>query len=268
MAVAASSGVKPVEKWCNHMVKKRKFGDGGVTEGENENIDTDTRARARAWLRSQQEEGDTSPAPKAVKKATSKVVPKPAPKPAPKPVPKAEEPEYADVPKVSVAASEAPSEKPSMGTRIKNAVFPGGTQWPGEGPMSSLGAAGPAAGAAGRAIAKGAGAVGRLGRAASEGLKAGRAEANPAAAAARRYADVAKAEKQFGDRSIKAAAKRAKGEDLKEAYNPSTRGGGEDLQEFNIFKKGGKIKKYAKGGSVSSRGDGCAQRGKTRGMMR
>lgn len=34
------------------------------------------------------------------------------------------------------------------------------------------------------------------------------------------------------------------------------------------LKKGGKIKAYAKGGSVSSRADGCAQRGKTRGMMR
>ena len=33
-------------------------------------------------------------------------------------------------------------------------------------------------------------------------------------------------------------------------------------------KKGGSIKAYASGGSVSSRGDGCAQRGKTRGMMR
>ena len=33
-------------------------------------------------------------------------------------------------------------------------------------------------------------------------------------------------------------------------------------------KKGGSIKAYASGGSVSSRADGCAQRGKTRGMMR
>lgn len=36
------------------------------------------------------------------------------------------------------------------------------------------------------------------------------------------------------------------------------------------MKKGGKVKKYAKGGSVSSaskRADGCAQRGKTRGKM-
>ena len=32
------------------------------------------------------------------------------------------------------------------------------------------------------------------------------------------------------------------------------------------YKKGGCVKKYAKGGSV--RGDGCAQRGKTKGTMR
>ena len=32
------------------------------------------------------------------------------------------------------------------------------------------------------------------------------------------------------------------------------------------MKKGGKTKKYAKGGSVT-RGDGCAQRGKTKGTM-
>ena len=34
------------------------------------------------------------------------------------------------------------------------------------------------------------------------------------------------------------------------------------------FKRGGAVKKYASGGSVSSRADGIAQRGKTRGKMR
>lgn len=33
------------------------------------------------------------------------------------------------------------------------------------------------------------------------------------------------------------------------------------------MKKGGTVKKMAKGGSASSRGDGCAQRGKTRGKF-
>jgi hypothetical protein len=34
------------------------------------------------------------------------------------------------------------------------------------------------------------------------------------------------------------------------------------------YNKGGKVKKMAKGGSASSRADGCAIRGKTKGMMR
>jgi len=44
-----------------------------------------------------------------------------------------------------------------------------------------------------------------------------------------------------------------------------------EAEDYNIdFKRGGNVKRYASGGSVSasSRGDGCAQRGKTRGMMR
>jgi hypothetical protein len=41
-----------------------------------------------------------------------------------------------------------------------------------------------------------------------------------------------------------------------------------DTSDMSYNKKGGSIKAYASGGSVSSRADGCAQRGKTRGMMR
>jgi hypothetical protein len=33
------------------------------------------------------------------------------------------------------------------------------------------------------------------------------------------------------------------------------------------YKKGGKVKKMAAGGSASSRADGCASKGKTKGMM-
>ena len=43
---------------------------------------------------------------------------------------------------------------------------------------------------------------------------------------------------------------------------------GDDEARTADFKHGGKAKKFASGGSVSSRADGCAQRGKTRGMMR
>jgi hypothetical protein len=45
----------------------------------------------------------------------------------------------------------------------------------------------------------------------------------------------------------------------------------ESLEEAAGYKKGGKIKKYAKGGAVissaSKRADGCARRGKTRGKL-
>ena len=42
--------------------------------------------------------------------------------------------------------------------------------------------------------------------------------------------------------------------------------GGYDADSDGM-KRGGKVKKMAGGGSASSRGDGCAQRGKTRGRM-
>jgi hypothetical protein len=41
-----------------------------------------------------------------------------------------------------------------------------------------------------------------------------------------------------------------------------------DTGTETFLKKGGSVKAYASGGSVSSRADGCAQRGKTKGMMR
>lgn len=40
-----------------------------------------------------------------------------------------------------------------------------------------------------------------------------------------------------------------------------------DAGYSNLFKKGGKVKKYAAGGSASKRADGCATKGKTRGKM-
>jgi hypothetical protein len=43
---------------------------------------------------------------------------------------------------------------------------------------------------------------------------------------------------------------------------------GMKAHEGRKLAKGGKAKGYAGGGSASSRADGCAQHGKTRGMMR
>jgi hypothetical protein len=54
-----------------------------------------------------------------------------------------------------------------------------------------------------------------------------------------------------------------KGKDKKAATDVAAKAPG--------MKRGGSVKKYAQGGSVSSaskRADGCAQRGKTRGKMR
>jgi hypothetical protein len=42
---------------------------------------------------------------------------------------------------------------------------------------------------------------------------------------------------------------------------------GSDEMSDMTYKRGGKIKKMANGGSASSRADGIAQRGKTRGKM-
>ena len=46
-------------------------------------------------------------------------------------------------------------------------------------------------------------------------------------------------------------------------YAPSP----ENAKFNDDYKKGGKVKKMAKGGSASARADGCATRGKTRGKM-
>ena len=41
----------------------------------------------------------------------------------------------------------------------------------------------------------------------------------------------------------------------------------EETSDMTYRKRGGQVKKMASGGSASSRADGCAQRGKTRGKM-
>ena len=93
-----------------------------------------------------------------------------------------------------------------------------------------------------------------------------KAESKDAMSSFTRDEDEAKAKaKSLSDRKEQAArlAREVKrGEDsqrLNEPENPNATG--------ETFKKGGGVKKYASGGSVT-RGDGCAQRGKTRGMMR
>ena len=234
----------------------RKYDEGGVTEGQNANIGDDTRSRAMAWLKRQQEgsPAEEEVAKPVVKRAratdtgdeTARMVRR-----APARV--------AEVDRSIPTVSESPAaraEAPSVARRIKNAVFPGGTDWPGQGALSSLGAAGPGVGRVGSAIGNAVGAVGsRLGRAAAAGLRAGRDEANPAAAAARRYADVARMEEEFGKRATEAAAGRRAGPSGWRRFAE----GEADVNSPAGFKKGGKVS------TASKRADGIAQRGKTRG---
>jgi hypothetical protein len=57
-------------------------------------------------------------------------------------------------------------------------------------------------------------------------------------------------------------------EALTETNKPGTRTRYENTETSDMsMKRGGKVKKMASGGSASSRGDGIAQRGKTRGKM-
>lgn len=56
------------------------------------------------------------------------------------------------------------------------------------------------------------------------------------------------------------------GAKLSDAMRPGTRVTYDNTDTSDMtYKKGGGVKKYAKGGSVSSRADGCCQRGKTKG---
>lgn len=65
--------------------------------------------------------------------------------------------------------------------------------------------------------------------------------------------------------------KKAVGDTTLDISSPGAIKTGDKTLGVNGMKRGGKVKKMAKGGSVSSaskRADGCAIRGKTRGRMR
>lgn len=71
--------------------------------------------------------------------------------------------------------------------------------------------------------------------------------------------------------AVREAAKEAANRKKPSAKDDVSNAVDADTDTFNpesdvaAYKKGGKVKAYAKGGSV--RGDGCAQRGKTKGRM-
>lgn len=95
---------------------KKRFDDGGVTEGPNKNIDDDTRARAMEAVRRRMAGEDTeaaAPAPRARPKAA-------APAPAPKPTPKAEAPAPSPAPTPAPKAAESKSESSGNGEDMRD----------------------------------------------------------------------------------------------------------------------------------------------------
>jgi hypothetical protein len=66
--------------------------------------------------------------------------------------------------------------------------------------------------------------------------------------------------------SMKAAKDMQRGaNEMRESVDPAARE--YELAVDSGYKKGGKVKKMASGGSASKRADGCAVKGKTRGKM-
>lgn len=256
------------------MARPRKFADGGdIREDRNENIGEDTRERAMAFLRGQRRSGEAAPdtateapAPRAARPVRTM----PEPKPTPAPVARAAStarPDYEEVgvPKPRSAADierEAAANRPGMIGRAARTVFPS-RSFPGKGPESSLPAVG---GIAAPAIARGVGRVaGGLASAADKGWKAGEAEKAAARSEARYPRQRMEEERMEAEGPARVtprmSRRREAARDMEEARMADE--GGPN------FRKGGAVKKYAAGGSVSAsrRADGIAMRGKTRGRI-
>jgi len=94
---------------------------------------------------------------------------------------------------------------------------------------------------------------------------------NPSVAAPKVKAPVAAPSNRVQELTKKLPSSNTDSIDLLKPSKPKSKLNDEentDTSDMSFNKKGGKIRAYASGGSVSSRADGCAQRGKTRGMMR
>jgi len=277
--------------------RPRKFADGGsIRDEENKNIGSDSRARALEYLQGKRKSGEAAPSTK-VDRPTPRAAP--VARPAPRGVSADDEAssmrDYrataaranarpatpadipTDAPRPDIAASTRPrASGNSLEDRVKqNLPALGGVGLP--------------------AAARGAGRLaGGLASASKQGWEAGEASKAAAreAAAARGAANRGKAAELVGrDRAARAAGRnRSESDEGMEAARMTAeggvrrpasvpmrkRGGPEDLDEIRMageggpnFKRGGKVKKYAAGGSVSAsrRADGIAQRGKTRGKV-
>jgi hypothetical protein len=260
--------------------KFRKYEEGGsIREGRNENIDDDTRARAMEAVRRRMagEESDATPAPKAVKKAA----PKPAPKTAaPSPAPA----------KSSDSSSKGPDGIPRFGQQYKQDKYEtplkSAVRKMAPGIKDNLGKIVGGMGV-GYGAFKGVSKLIDAARSADKVRDTAALAKGNAGLAERMKGVVGNAEKAVADKAAAKAARQPYNQATEErltglAMNPRrknipvkpTSDSGKSApvkvgkkmndDEAGIeFRKGGKAKAYAKGGSVSSRADGCATKGKT-----
>jgi hypothetical protein len=246
-------------------------------EGQNPNIGDDTRERARKFVESGGKKDTPSPARKAA--------PKPKPKPMAKPAAKAAAPVPAgpaqgenSVPKVFSAEERAERAAQPTKRNFMNEL--------GDNAGKALGAIGATAGtalgikqlmkrAAARKAASGADDIMAAGNKRAADIRAG-AGAEGIMAAGSKRATGNRAMKQVEAQDDAAIAARRAAEEAAErqsAAQATKRARAALLKpkdpEYGSpgFRMGGNVAKYAKGGSVKSRGDGCAARGKTKGRF-
>jgi hypothetical protein len=247
---------------------KKRYADGGVTEGENKNIDDDTRMRARAAI-ARRMAGEEDEAP-AVKRSAPKAVSKPGPSGRPRDnvAPSGRGAEAGSF-KDTVAESRASEIPKPMGqntpareeSRLER--FGRGAKELAEKTLPPLGiGAGIGAGIAGAQK------LGKMYQAAKASKLADEAATQAATRAAARPREMieamARRQQELRESTARGAADRARLAEKRRAEG-AFKGEGESFGLEGAFKKGGKVKAYAKGGSV--RGDGCAQRGKTKGRF-
>jgi hypothetical protein len=264
--------------------KFRKYEEGGsIREGRNENIDDDTRARAMEAVRRRmagEEDSDSAPAPKAAKKPTAK------------PIKKVSGFSISDRQGMNELkpASKASDEVPRFGQQYKQDTYEtplkSAVRKMAPGIKDNLGKIVGGMGV-GYGAFKGVSKLIDAARAADKGRATAALAKGNAGLAERMKGVVSTAEKAVADKAAAKAARQPYNQATEErltglAMNPrrknipvkSTSDSGKSApvkvgkkmndDEAGIeFRKGGKAKCYAKGGSVSSRADGCATKGKT-----
>lgn len=241
---------------------KKRYADGGATEGENVNIDDDTRMRARAAIaRRMAGQEEETPKP-AAKRIAPKIV---ASKPSPKAADKEEAPGPSGRPRDNVAPSGRgavvkPAKDPVAEARANEVPKPMGQNMSpreesrlerfGRGAKELAEKALPPLG-----IGAGVAGLGVGAKKLYDMYKSGRIAKDVATQSAARPRQMleAMAAREAEKRAARSAAgKRKLDED-------AFKGEGESFGLEGAFKKGGRAKSYSGGGSV--RGSGIAQRG-------